>query len=50
MTTFINAKLKKTDSQTNNENYKVAAHQILQNIQYIRHQKTEKENTLKKLW
>ncbi len=32
MTTFIKAKLKKSDEQTNIDKYRVFAHTILQNI------------------
>ena len=32
MTTFIKGKLKKSERQTNIDNFRVAAHKILQNI------------------
>ena len=41
MTTFMKAKLKKSDRQTNIEKYRVAVHKILQNI--ISEQKSEYE-------
>ncbi len=34
MTTFIKGKLKRSDGQANIDNYRVDAHQILQNIDF----------------
>ena len=36
MTTFIQAKLKKSDDQTNIDKYKTSAHNLLQNIIFCR--------------